>query len=81
MSEPRNAAIVVCEMIQLIPYEKNEFKDMLKKFLYNDLAYRSPEMLTHPYTWLEYTEIMKKHLPLPKEEWEQKCARLFNNSE
>jgi hypothetical protein len=30
---------------------------------------------------MKYTDLMQKYLPLPKEEWEQKCARLFNNSE
>jgi hypothetical protein len=79
MSEPRNAAIIVCEMIQLIPHEKNDFKDALKRFLYDDLAYRSPEMLTHIYTWTKYTELMKKYLPETKEDWEHKCANLFNN--
>ena len=79
MSEARNAAIIVCEMIQLIPYEKNDFKDALKRFLNDDLAYRSPEMLIHPYTWTEFTLVMQQNLPDPKEEWEQKCANLFNN--
>ena len=78
---PRNAAIVACQIIELIPANKQTFKNDLENFLRDGLAYRSPELLSHRATWVEFEIIMKKHICDVLEPWEKKVIDIYVGKE
>lgn len=76
--DPRNAAIVVCEILENIPEDQTEFRGELHNLLYKEFPYRSPEMLTHPQTWLSFETIMHKYIRGNEpDEWKQKCVAIY----
>jgi len=75
---PRNAAMVVCEILQVIPEEQTIFREDLTRFLYDKLAYKAPELLMHSSIWNEFESIMKKHIVGNEtEEWKKKCVLIY----
>jgi hypothetical protein len=78
---PRNAAIVACQIIELIPASKPTFKSELESFLRDGLAYRSPELLSDRATWMEFEIIMKKHIRDIREPWEKSVIDIYVGNE
>jgi hypothetical protein len=78
---PRNAAIVACQIIELIPAGKPTFKNELESFLRDGLAYRSPELLCDRATWIEFETIMKKHIQEIREPWEKNVVDIYVGKE
>jgi hypothetical protein len=68
---PRNSAVIALQILQLIPDEQKEFKNDLRNLIYGDFAYRSPEILTYPDTWIKLENVMHKYIEMPKEKWEK----------
>ena len=78
MSDPRNAAIVLCEILQNIPEDQIEFRNELNDLLYKEFSYKSPEMLKDPYSWLSFEAVMKRYIRGDEpDEWKQKCVSIY----
>ena len=76
--EPRDAAIVLCEILQNVPEDQTEFRDELKDLLLKEFPYKSPEMLKHPQTWNLFEIVMKKYISGDEpDEWKQKCVAIY----
>ena len=76
--EPRDAAIVLCEILQNVPEDQTEFRDELKDLLYKEFPYKSPEMLKHPQTWNLFEVVIKKYISGDEpDEWKQKCVAIY----
>jgi hypothetical protein len=74
---PRNAAVVACEVLQQIPEDETEFKNELKDFIMDDLAYRAPEILVHPRTWKLFEIIINKHIKNTDLPWKKNCIDVY----
>jgi hypothetical protein len=77
-SGPRNAAIVLCEILQNVPEDQTEFRNELNDLLLKEFPYKSPEMLFHSQTWLLFEAVMKKYISGDEpDEWKQKCVAIY----
>jgi len=75
---PRNAAIVLCEILQNIPEDQTEFRNELNDLLYKEFPYKSPEMLKDPRTWNLFEAVMKTYIRGDEpDEWKQKCVAIY----
>jgi hypothetical protein len=81
VENPRNIAIVACDIASLIPEDQVDFKNDVMNFIKGDLAYRAPEILFTHQVWIKFElQIMKKHIPLIKdsdEEWKKKIIDVY----
>jgi hypothetical protein len=74
---PRNAAVIACEVLQQIPETETEFKNDLLTFITGDLAYRAPELLTHPNIWRSFDKIINKHIQDTDLPWKKNCIDVY----
>ena len=81
VENPRNIAIVACNIASLIPEDHVDFKNDVMRFITGDLAYRAPEVLLSAQVWIKFElQIMKKYIPLikdPDEEWKKKIIDVY----
>jgi hypothetical protein len=81
VENPRNLALVACNIASLIPEDHVDFKNDIMKFIKDDLVYRAPEVLFSQELWAKFElAVMKKHIPLFKdsdEEWKKKIIYLY----
>ena len=78
LSAPRNAAIVLFEILKNVPEDQTEFRGELNDLLNKDFPYRSPEMLVHPKTWNLFEAVMKRYISGDEpDEWKQKCVAIY----
>jgi hypothetical protein len=76
--EPRNAAIVVCEILENIPEDQTEFREELNNLLVNEFKYRAPEVLKEARSWVLFENIMHKYIQGNEpDEWKQKCVAIY----
>jgi hypothetical protein len=75
--KPREIAEVAFRIFNIIPNEETNFKNAMKKFLYEDMAYMSPERLNHQITWHEFSSIMHTYITTGDSEWKQECIDIF----
>ena len=73
---PRDAALIACQIVCVIPETHNSFREELSKFL-NDAAYKAPELLYKKQCWMDLEEIMHKHVPEPDVEWKQRVIDFY----
>jgi hypothetical protein len=62
MTEPRNAAIISCEILSLIPETELNFRNDIYNLILN-YAYVSPEMLKETCSWCKLDVVMRKYIP------------------
>ena len=78
MTMPRDIAIIAYIIMQSLPDDKTEFASDILTYLRTDIKYRSPELRVSSNVWINFeTLIMKKHIPSPVEEWEQKIVDIY----
>jgi hypothetical protein len=81
VENPRNLALVVCNIASLIPEDHVDFKKDVMRFITGDLAYRAPEVLFYQELWTKFElTVMKKYIPLIKdsdEEWKKKIIDVY----
>jgi hypothetical protein len=76
--EPRNAAIVVCEILENIPEDQTEFREELNSLLVNEFKYRAPEVLKEARSWVLFEKIMHKYIQGNEpDEWKKKCVAIY----
>jgi hypothetical protein len=81
MTEPRNAAVISCEILSLIPETEKNFRSDVCKLLL-DYAYVSPEMLRETTSWCKLDAIMRKYIPTINEintEWKRDAIEKYTN--
>ena len=80
MDVPRNIRLVILQLICTIPDSALEFKNELKKYLY-EIRYVAPELSRNPEYWIEVNNILNKYMPNPDSLniWEQEVVDIFTN--
>ena len=63
MSPNRNAVIVACTIVKMIPESETQFRSELKEMIM-DSAYSAPELLYSIESWRKLEIIMHKHIPV-----------------
>jgi hypothetical protein len=75
---PRNLALVAVTILENVPEDKQELKKAVRDFVYNDLVYRSPEMLLNSNVWSIFENtVMHRFIPNPIEPWEKKVVDIY----
>ena len=76
----RDLADVLLEIIEIIPSEEVELLDVLNK-LFDNLAYKAPELRTSPECWSKLIQILLVHVPKLEKDWHIKINnRVCGNS-
>jgi len=75
--KPREIIEVAFRIFNIIPDEETNFKNAMKKFIYEDMAYMAPESLNHKITWRSFSTIMYTYIPTGDSEWKQECIDIF----
>lgn len=70
----RDCALVITEMLELIPKEKTE---LISKLEWNkeDAMYKAPE---ESIQWFRTSETLQEYILEPKEDWEFKVLSIFS---
>ena len=77
--KPREIVEVAFRIFNTIPDEEINFKNSMKKFIYDDLAYMSPERRNHQITWHSFSTIMHTYIASGDSEWKQECIDIFTS--
>jgi hypothetical protein len=81
MNFPRSALLIAIRILELIPEntEKNEsFRTDLTNLVTQDFAYRSPELLTHPSSWIRLESVLRKNISNLDETWKADIVDVYN---
>jgi hypothetical protein len=76
-SERREIVEVALRIFNTIPDEELSFKKAMKKFIYDDMAYMSPERRNNQITWHSFSIIMHTYITNGDSEWKQECIDIF----
>jgi len=76
-SERREIVEVAFRIFNAIPDEEVNFKNAMKNFIYNDMAYMSPERRNNQITWHSFSSIMHTYITTGDSEWKQECIDIF----
>jgi hypothetical protein len=69
-----NIALIIFDKI---PESQKEFKKIMRLFIYNDMPYRSPEVINSSLMWQKFQSIMHSHITTGDEPWKQECIDIF----
>jgi len=76
MPENRNAIIVVCSILQMVPETDSKFHSELKELIM-DSAYSAPELLYSVESWRKLENIMHKYIPVVDTPLKQKIVEEY----
>jgi hypothetical protein len=76
-SSPRNAMLVACEIVQMIPKDKTDFYKNIYNLIHNDYVYKDCTALQTSYNWQKLQDIMHNYIPVADEEWKEKIVNIF----
>jgi hypothetical protein len=72
----RNAVIVACKILSLLPSNEIAFKNDLASFIENS-AYRSPELCVSSIVWIELEYVMKKYITKIDNAWKKEVVDIY----
>jgi hypothetical protein len=75
----RDLADVLPGIIKLVPIEEVELLNILNK-LFDNLAYKAPELRTTRDCWGEFITILLVHIPKLEKEWHIKINNIITDA-
>jgi predicted Zn-dependent protease with MMP-like domain len=73
----RHITIVAFQVFEKIPESEKAFKENMKNFIYNDMPYRSPEVLNDLSMWNKFELLMHRYITSGDEPWKQECIDIY----
>ena len=75
---PRDLEDIIIEIVKNIPNTEYKLTNEINK-LQSDLCYRATEVRRGGYYWAKFINILNRHIPDIKEEWQIKIRDILND--